>query len=92
MIDLKPCPFCGEADDLGDYRDVEMCPEVICGNCGAYAHGDSWNTRQQPTKEQVSMSDLTRLSVLAVKHCPADHPDFSEIQELLKKLYGKSDE
>ena len=42
--ELLPCPFCGEQEDLGDYR-VSEYPEVICGKCGAHTHGDSWNTR-----------------------------------------------
>lgn len=46
----------------------------------------------QPTKEQASVSDLTRIGVLAVKHCPTDHQDFSELKELIEKLFGESDE
>ena len=41
---LKPCPFCGEDEDLGDYPDGAY-PQVICGNCGSYAHYDTWNKR-----------------------------------------------
>lgn len=50
--ELMPCPFCGEADDLGDYRDSYPHPEVVCGNCGAHAHGDMWNKRCVPNNEE----------------------------------------
>jgi hypothetical protein len=39
MTDIKPCPFCGEDDDLGIGRNTEdregFPTWVYCGNCGA---------------------------------------------------------
>ncbi len=42
--ELLACPFCGNDDDLGAYPEPPF-PEVICGNCGAHAPYDVWNTR-----------------------------------------------
>lgn len=64
MTDLKPCPFCGNKDDL--YADAG---QVGCGNCGACSayHGHqnvsitSWNTRAaNPDTVTIKRSELCR--------------------------------
>ena len=38
MIELKPCPFCGNKEpDLIRYYDgeIEVCSTVVCDKCGA---------------------------------------------------------
>jgi hypothetical protein len=49
MSDLKPCPFCGEANPTY-YPGVELWPCVKCDNCGCETGHDEvaverWNSR-----------------------------------------------
>jgi Lar family restriction alleviation protein len=52
MVELKPCPFCGDSDLRDEPSDVSDAHEVSCNNCGgmmwamskAQAHND-WNAR-----------------------------------------------
>lgn len=43
MIDLKPCPFCGQNDWRVSY--VHASSVISCGNCTAEATDDRWNDR-----------------------------------------------
>lgn len=55
MIELKPCPFCGNEAELCGGEDVCNGPYwyVACGECGASVYGDDdkqaaidrWNRR-----------------------------------------------
>jgi len=57
MSELKPCPFCGDANvglhpptcDRGaEYDPLDRAfPIIRCGGCYAEAHGDNWDHRGQ---------------------------------------------
>lgn len=61
--ELKPCPFCGEADLLGFEQNKQGWVVVACKNCGASgSNGRStteieaaafWNRRAQPAAQAV---------------------------------------
>lgn len=54
MIDLKPCPFCGE-DKL---RDIGI--RIHCYRCGSEAYNGVWNTRHQAAKAEGQGVERTR--------------------------------
>lgn len=63
MIELKPCPFCGNDPRMRDYKDVEFlltnndCFMVQCNSCGCGTSyeptesnaAETWNTRYERT-------------------------------------------
>ena len=64
-INLLPCPFCGEDDDLHAYTD-----EVLCGYCGCRVgsmgktiaiNTEIWNTRDDRATQKV----ITNLDTIA---------------------------
>ncbi len=47
-IELKPCPFCGESDDIYLFdTDRLLVSKVRCDGCGAFAPAESWNDREK---------------------------------------------
>ena len=65
---LKPCPFCGEDEDL--YLSVH---EVLCGNCGGNAgsfgktedvNNEIWNKRWKPLPQLERVMTTNEESVI----------------------------
>lgn len=58
MDELKPCPFCGCNEIIGNQyinRDMQDCYAIYCSNCDATIRGyteseviEAWNTRHDP--------------------------------------------
>ena len=72
--DLKPCPFCGEADQetlmIEHLEGTILHPayRVRCDNCGASTgysdrgdHIAAWNTRATPLAEALAVQDAARV-------------------------------
>ena len=56
IIELKPCPFCGSAAKLEDYR---LCWRVSCVNCDAGVIGD-----RSPELESIEQENATDWNAL----------------------------
>ena len=65
----EPCPHCGEAKDLVEYRmliDYVVSPEgpeekrmVYCNQCGHWGDFDTWDDRPEPAKKVADSSKST---------------------------------
>ena len=87
MIELKPCPFCGEKD-LIDYGvmggTMEGFDYVQCANCGAEMHSihngkhieaiEAWNRRAKSVKDQPAVDVV---EVVRCKDCKNYDNQFS---------------
>lgn len=55
MIELKPCPFCGNSDQTQFVFLNGERVECVCGASGAFGYDEeeaaiAWNTRTKPKK------------------------------------------
>lgn len=77
--ELKPCPFCGESNNLFvqhcEGTIVHPAYRVCCDNCGASTgyvdkanHVDNWNRRVPAETAKVSSDDFARVLKLALEY------------------------
>lgn len=71
MSELKPCPFCGEIDDLTRRQDIVSGEgEYLCTSCGATGPigegpeiDDKWNTRTPDPRVIKLLADIGKARV-----------------------------
>ena len=92
MDKLKPCPFCGEEDDIHSYTD-----EVICGSCGCHVgsmhktkeiNAEIWNTRSQAEIDAYKQ-DLERTIAEKVEMQAEIDKLKSDIEIMIQKAASK---
>lgn len=61
MIELLPCPFCGNDAEIERYGTSKVSTIYVCTSCGCsletgeeWDHGRMWNERAAPSGSQKS--------------------------------------